>query len=215
MVVSIIVTLIRFLITFILSFIFGTWRQKSHKPVGFGTFVFVSVGSCALAIIALNLKSLGAENPLPLLSAIVTGIGFLGAGALIKTTDKIFGFTSASTIWLFAIFGLIIGVGEYLIGLIIYSLIITVVFYDLHLEKKGVGSYQKKIVITTNDIIAETEIKDIFSMNSSRYKLTFFEVDKTNKKISFTYLIEGTKGQINKIPKKLYEKEWFESCKIE
>ena len=42
--------------------------------------------------------SLGFEDPIPLLGAIVTGIGFLGAGALIKTTDKIFGFTTAASI---------------------------------------------------------------------------------------------------------------------
>lgn len=215
MIVSIQTTALRFLITFILSFIFGTWRQKSHKPVGFGTFVFVSVGSCSLAITALNLTSGGTDNPLPLLGAIVTGIGFLGAGALIKTTDKIFGFTSAATIWLFAIFGLIIGVGEYLIGIIIYALVVIVVFYDIHLEKKGIGSYQKKVVITTNEIINENEIKEILSTNVSKYKMTFLEVDKNKKKISFIYLIEGTKEQINKIPKKLFEKEWFESCKIE
>ncbi len=215
MIISLQITLLRFFITFILSFLFGIWRQKSHKPVGFGTFVFVSVGSCALAITALNLAAVGADNPLPLLSAIVTGIGFLGAGALIKTTDKIFGFTSAATIWLFAIFGLIIGVGEYLIGIIIYTLVGIVVFYDIHLEKKGIGSYQKKIVITTNEIISEKEIKEILSINASKYKLTFLEVDKKNNKLSFTYLIEGTKEQINKIPKNLFEKDWFESCRIE
>lgn len=215
MIVTIQTTALRFLITFSLSFLFGTWRQKSHKPVGFGTFIFVSVGSCALAITALNLAVVGVDNPLPLLSAIVTGIGFLGAGALIKTTDKIFGFTSAATIWLFAIFGLIIGVGEYLLGFIIYALTLTVVFYDIHLEKKGIGSYQKKVIITTNEIISEKEIKEILSINASKYRMTFLEVDKKNKKLSFTYLIEGTKEQINRIPKKLFEKDWFESCKIE
>lgn len=215
MIISLQITLLRFFITFILSFLFGIWRQKSHKPVGFGTFVFVSVGSCSLAITALNLAAVGVDNPLPLLSAIVTGIGFLGAGALIKTTDKIFGFTSAATIWLFAIFGLIIGVGEYLIGIIVYALIGIVVFYDIYLEKRGIGSYQKKIIITTNEIISEKEIKEILSINASKYKLTFLEVDKKNNKLSFTYLIEGTKEQINKIPKNLFEKDWFESCKIE
>jgi putative Mg2+ transporter-C (MgtC) family protein len=99
----------RFIITFVFSVIFGLERQRAHKPVGFGAFTFVAVGSCALSITAINLYP---DNPLSLLGAIVTGIGFLGAGALIKTTDKIFGFTSAAAVWLFAIFGLVVGVGN-------------------------------------------------------------------------------------------------------
>ncbi|MBN2423336.1 MgtC/SapB family protein [Candidatus Woesearchaeota archaeon] len=173
---NIITIVARFTITFILSVIFGVERQKSHKPIGFGTFIFVAVGSCSLAIIALDLN---AENPLPLLSAIVTGIGFLGAGALIKTTDKIFGFTSAASIWIFAIFGLSIGTGQYIIGLISYVIIWIVTFYDIYLEKKGIGSYQKRVGITTNRIINEKEIKNILNVSLKRFKLIYSEVDKT------------------------------------
>jgi putative Mg2+ transporter-C (MgtC) family protein len=113
------VILLRLFFTFALSCVFGVERQKSHKPIGFGAFIFVSVGACALAITATIIEP---ENPLPLLGAIVTGIGFLGAGALIKTSDKTFGFTTAASIWLFAIFGIINGVGEYFLGFSIYEI---------------------------------------------------------------------------------------------
>ena len=74
-----------FLVTFLASLAFGIQRQKSHKPIGFGTFTLVSVGACALSIIA---ELLSPENPLSLMGAIMTGIGFLGAGAMIKSNDK-------------------------------------------------------------------------------------------------------------------------------
>ena len=89
---DVIVIFLRLSITFFLSLVFGLERQYSHKPIGFGTFTFVAAGSSSLAIVAV---ALGFEHSIPLLSAIVTGIGFLGAGALIKTSDKIFGLTSA------------------------------------------------------------------------------------------------------------------------
>jgi uncharacterized membrane protein YhiD involved in acid resistance len=212
MILDIWTILLRFTITFLLSFLFGIERQKSHKPIGFGTFIFVSVGSCALAITSVIL---GNDNPLPLLGAIVTGIGFLGAGALIKTSDKIFGFTSAATIWIFAIFGLLIGVGEYFVGMAVYVLIWIVVLYDRNLEKRGEGSYQKKLIVVTNKIIKEKELKELLMLCLTKYNLTVFEVDKKNSKITFQYIIEGTKEQMNKLPKILYEKPWFESCKIE
>ncbi|MFH0876357.1 MAG: MgtC/SapB family protein [archaeon] len=204
--------LFRIALTFALSLIYGVDRQRSHKPISFGTFSFVAVGSCALALTAMNLMP---ENPLALLGAIVTGIGFLGAGALIKTTDKIFHFTTASSIWVFAIFGLAIGVGEYFVGTLLYAVVWIVIFYDSHLEKEGIGTYQRKLVINTNKIISERELRDILLVKSKKSKLIDIYLDKKEHKISFTYLIEGTKEHINSIPKTLYDKDWFESCKIE
>ncbi|MBS3172077.1 MgtC/SapB family protein [Candidatus Woesearchaeota archaeon] len=203
---------LRFGITFLLAFIFGIERQREHKPVGFGTFSFVSVGSCGLALVATDLYS---NNPLPLLAAIVTGIGFLGAGALIKTTDKIFGFTTAASIWLFAIIGLIVGVGEYNIALMIYILVWIVIIVDKILQIKGIGSYQKKLIITTKNMITEQEVDKLFDEFKTKHKLIGVEMDKTNNKSNLIYLIEGTRDNINKLAKKLYEQKWLASVKSE
>src|SRR3990172_6125755 len=118
MVVETLEIVLRFSITFILSLVFGLERQTAHNPVGFGTFNFVAVGSCALGITAVLINS---ADPFGLLSAIVTGIGFLGAGALIKSNDRVFGFTTAASIWILAIFGLTIGIGDYLLGGVLYA----------------------------------------------------------------------------------------------
>ena len=201
---------IRFLLTFILSFLFGIERQYSHKPIGFGTYTFVSIGASSLAVIAV---SLGLEHSIPLLSAIVTGIGFLGAGALIKTNDKIFGLTSAASIWAFAIFGLIIGIGEYTIGIILYLLIWLVVISDRLLEKYGIGSYQKKISIQTNKIVNIKEV--IAAAGISKYKLLDVDIDKAHKKMTFHLYVEGKKEEINKIPDRIINQDWFEDVKIE
>ena len=206
---ALIIVAAKFLLTFFLSLIFGLERQRSHKPVGFGTFTFVAIGSCALAITALNLYP---ENPLPLLSAIVTGIGFLGAGALIKTTDKIFGFTSAASVWLFAILGMVIGVGEYTTGMIIYALVWVVIVIDSRLKRRGIGSYQRKLTITTNRIIDEKEIEKEIGKN---YKRTLLKVDRKNNRICACYLVEGTKEQIRNIPEKLSREKWLESFEVE
>jgi putative Mg2+ transporter-C (MgtC) family protein len=206
--------LLRLIFTFALSFIFGIDRQRSHKPIGFGTFIFVSVGACGLAITATIIDP---QNPLPLLGAVVTGIGFLGAGALIKTSDKTFGFTTAASIWLFAIFGLITGVGEYLIGFSIYILIWVVILFDKFFEKQGVGYYQKRLIVNTNKIIDEIEIRNLLLLlvGTKKYRFISVDVDRKNDKISITYLIEGTAEEIRRIPNALFEKDWFDSCKIE
>ncbi len=206
------IALTRLVITFILALVFGIERQSAHKPIGFGTFTFVSVGSCALAITAISIST---ENPMPLLAAIVTGIGFLGAGAMIKTTDKIFGVTTAASIWTFAILGLVVGIGEYEIAAAVYFLIWFVIIIDRNLEKRGIGSYQKKIIITTNKLIEEKLIRDIISNSTKKYKLIGVDINKKENKLSIVYLIEGKKEDINKIPDKLFKNIWFSSCKIE
>lgn len=202
--------ILRFVITFVLSLLFGLERQYSHKPIGFGTYTFVAIGSCSLAIVAV---ALGFEHSIPLLSAIVTGIGFLGAGALIKTNDKIFGLTSAASIWAFAIFGLIIGIGEYVIGILLYLVVWTVVIIDRLLERYGIGSYQKKVTIQTNKIV---NIKEVITVSGiHKYRLLDVEIDKAHKKMTFHLYVEGKKEEINKIPDKIINQEWFEDVKIE
>jgi putative Mg2+ transporter-C (MgtC) family protein len=207
-----IIILIRLILTFACAFLFGLERQRSHKPITFGTFIFVSVGACALAITAIIWSP---ENPLPLLGTIVTGIGFLGAGAMIKTNDKILGATTAASIWLFAIFGLLVGTGEYSISAIIYVAIWVVVLFDRYLAEKGIGSYQRRLIIKTNKIINEKEIRKILLLETKKNKLISVEVDKHDAKLTIEYLIDGSKENLNRIPKRLYEEEWFAWCKIE
>ena len=195
----------RFLIVFVLSSLFGLERQRAHKPVSFGTFIFVSLGSCALTLIA---TSIDINNRIVIIGSIVTGIGFLGAGALIRNNDKIFGFTTAASIWIMAIFGLIIGIGEYLTGILVYAAMWIIVIIDKRLEEKGIGTYERKITINTNKIINEKEIVSIIN-GDTRKKLININVDKKLNKLSLTYLIAGKKEDINSIPQKLFDKPWF------
>ena len=201
----------RFLVVFVMSALLGIERQRSHKPVSFGTFVFVAIGSCAMSIVV---SIIDMENQILIMGSIVTGIGFLGAGALIRNNDKIFGFTTAASIWILAILGLIIGIGQYLEGVLIYIFIWIVIITDNFLEDRGVGLYQKKMTINTNKIINEKEITSLIN-GSARRKLVSIHIDQANNKLSLTYLISGKKDDINSIPQKLFDKPWFESFKVE
>ena len=204
--------IIRLVLTAVLSFAFGYARQKYHKPIGFGAFIFVATGATGLAITGLTIAP---DNPLSILSAIVTSIGFLGAGALIKTNDKISGFTNASSVWIFAVFGLFVGVGQYVIAGLTYVMIWFVFFFDGYLESKGIGTYQRKIFIATTKIINEQEIESAMVFGSIKLRKINIEVNKKNNTLYISYLIQGTKEDINRIPQRLYEKPWFEAFKVD
>jgi len=152
-------------IAIVLSLMFGLVRQLSGKPIGFGTFTFVSVGACALALTAVRLTP---DNPLALLGATVTGVGFLGAGALVRTSDRISGFTSAATIWIMAVLGLTIGVGEYLISGLLYLGIWLVVVMDTFMERRGLGVHRRVIAVTVKEGVSLRGIRELFGSAAVR-----------------------------------------------
>ena len=202
---------LRFVIVFVLSFIYGYQRQRNHKPVGFGTFILVAIGACALAIIAAEMNL---ENSVALLGAIVTGIGFLGAGALVRGSDKIFGFTTAASIWIFAIFGMIMGLGKYKEGFIIYAAIWITIMFDNYLEDHAIGSYRKRITIECDVFVNKDDIANILAKYSTGFTLMNIALNKKDKHVVLNYLIEGPKKDINFLLRKLYKEKWCISVRF-
>lgn len=203
--------ILRFTLTFTLALIYGFERQFARKAIGFGTFVFVSSGACALAIVALRLTP---SNPLPLLAAIITGIGFLGAGALFRTGEKVTGFTSAALIWIYAILGVVIGVGEYWIGGMIYGLIWVVTIFDRLLEVRGIGTYNRRLTVHTSRILPEKEISS-FLFGIKKHKLLDIKTDKNLGTLSITYSAEGRHQHISDFAALLLQAEWCDSFDLE
>ena len=201
---------LKFLVIFLMSFFFGLERQFSNKPIGFGTFIFVATRACALGAVSTALSPL---DPLVIAGGVVTGIGFLGAGALIKTSDKIFGFTTAASIWVFAIVGLCIGLDQYFIGTLTYLVIWAVVLTDRILEFNGIGSYQRKLSFKTNRIMDKGEIVSLFK--NHKWKLLSFKVDNLNKGSKISYLINGPRSYVNTLKETLVKQPWIEEFSIE
>lgn len=206
------IAITRIVITFALSLLFGYERQRSHKPAGLGTFAFVAMGSCALSIAAL---SLSVENPMPLLGAIVTGIGFLGAGTLIKSGDRVFGVTTATSIWLFAIFGLIMGIGYYSEAVVIYILVWVIVAIDMQMERGGAGYYHKKITVTMKSLDVEKDLLGCIKLITKKCKLIGREIDKKKRRSIFTFIVEAKESDMESMITALKKKVGFESLKME
>jgi putative Mg2+ transporter-C (MgtC) family protein len=206
------ILILKFALVFVAASLFGLQRQRAHKPIGFGTYIFVAIGGCAASIIALTYP---VANQQHIFAAVMTGVGFLGAGALIKTSDKVLGFTSAATVWLFAILGFIIGLGEYIVALISYALIWLIIIIDKYLEGEAIGAYQIKLTIKTCRLLPEREINKEIMLLTKKHKLMSIDINKKEESMTLNYIIEGSKTELNKLPDKLYSKDWFESAKIE
>ena len=112
--------ILRLIISFILSGIVGYEREMSLKPAGFRTHVLVGLGATVFTV--LSFHAFPGSDPARMASSIIVGIGFIGAGTIIKTEKKIIGLTTASTLWITSAIGVAVGAGYYLVGAIVCAI---------------------------------------------------------------------------------------------
>ena len=101
---------VRLFLAAMLGAIIGYERDKSRKPFGMRTSMLITV---ATATFAISMADFNSEEFARLLPAIVTGVGFLGAGAILKSSDgkHVLGMTTAATLWALAGIGYAVGAG--------------------------------------------------------------------------------------------------------
>jgi putative Mg2+ transporter-C (MgtC) family protein len=129
--------LLKLILAIALGGLIGLEREASQKPAGFRTNILVCVGSTmmmALAVLLVQAKGGGADVLVRLAAGVITGVGFLGAGTIFQARGTIAGLTTASTLWLVAGLGLVIGAGYYLPALIFTALTITTLLLFRRIE---------------------------------------------------------------------------------
>lgn len=117
----------KILIATICGAIIGYDRERKNKVAGIRTNLLICVGSTIFTVASIMLSQTNGSDPTRILSTIVTGIGFLGGGVIMKTDDKIVGMTTAAFIWVVSAIGILCGIGSTItpilltIGLLVIS----------------------------------------------------------------------------------------------
>ena len=113
------ITIVRVLLAFILGGIVGFERERVQRPAGLRTHMLVSAGSACFTVASIyGFGELGTvRDPARLAAQIVTGIGFLGAGAIFRTGSTVRGLTTASSIWITASIGIVAGLGMFTLAI--------------------------------------------------------------------------------------------------
>ena len=110
-------TILRILLSMFIGGLIGWERENTHRPAGLRTHMLVAVGSCVVMQLgAYNSTHIGAQfniDPSRLGAQVISGIGFLGAGTILKEGTTIKGLTTAASLWVVACLGLTIGAGAY------------------------------------------------------------------------------------------------------
>lgn len=127
----------RLAVSILIGGLIGLERELEHKPAGLRTIMLVCLGSTIFILIGYELGLVSSELG-RIVAGIVTGIGFLGAGAIIRARGEVYGLTTAATIWLASGLGIAIGAGYFLLATIAV-LFVLVVLRLLGVVEKALG----------------------------------------------------------------------------
>ena len=113
------VIVVRVLVAAVLGGIIGWEREQKGRAAGLKTHILVAVGS-ALFVLAPTLAGIGGGDNTRVMQGIVSGIGFLGAGAILHSRDRsrVEGLTTAASIWMTAAIGMAAGIGQEMVALV-------------------------------------------------------------------------------------------------
>lgn len=105
--------LIKIILAMVLGGVVGLEREYNDKPAGYATNSIICVGAALFTMLSVYMGQHGGD-PGRIAAQIVSGVGFLGAGAILREGNKISGLTTAAVVWLVAAIGMAVGYGQYL-----------------------------------------------------------------------------------------------------
>ncbi len=104
--------LVRFLAAFVLAIPVALERESSRRQMGLRTFPMVAVASCGFVLVASSLVGPDSDVQARIIQGLMTGIGFIGGGAILKKKDDVHGTATAAGIWMIGAVGAAVGYGR-------------------------------------------------------------------------------------------------------
>ena len=140
--------LLRLVIAALVGGAIGVEREIRGKPAGMRTNILLCMGSCLIMILSVEVaeNSPKMADPGRIAAQVVTGIGFLGAGTIIRSRVSVSGLTSAATLWFVAALGLVVGYGNYFAAVTASLLMIVTLTMFKTIERRIAVSRELHIV---------------------------------------------------------------------
>ena len=184
----------RLLIGTLLGGIIGFERQIHGRPAGFRTQLLVCVSCVLLMLISENFFT---SNPLSpridptrIAAGAMTGVGFLGAGVILKTGFSIQGLTTAACIWIVAAIGLAIGAGQYVAGVTGFIITFFSLWFLRLVEARMPGMAYRHITLTVDETGDEASIRSLFEDRGLKVKKMDYNIEFHKKEKTYIFTIE-------------------------
>ncbi|MCM1331137.1 MAG: MgtC/SapB family protein [Bacteroides sp.] len=171
-------------LSLLLGCLVGFERKRKGQIAGVRTFALISMGATLAMILSIYVPQeyLGLKNGDPgrIAAQVVTGIGFLGAGAIIQMKGSVRGLTTAAGIWIIAAIGMAVGVGLYSLALAATALVLVVLLFIERLEHHINAGAESRIIRIRLSVIAE-------DIDGYREVLKNHRVHLTNVYVEYDY----------------------------
>ncbi len=188
--------LFKLLLGTLLGGLIGFERQTHGRAAGFRTQLLVCVACVLLMLISEGFSaraSLHPEfirvDPTRIASGALTGIGFLGAGVILKMGFSVQGLTTAACIWVVSAIGLAIGAGEYFAAIVVFFITVFSLWVLRSWETKMPRLSYKYITLVTDESGDEEKIRSIFETNGLEVIRADYGVEPLKKERTYDFTV--------------------------
>jgi putative Mg2+ transporter-C (MgtC) family protein len=170
----------------VLGGLIGVERELRDKPAGLRTNILICVGSTLFMSISTTVAQVLGGDPTRIAAQIISGIGLLGAGAVLHSHGFVLGLTTAATIWVVAGIGMALGSGMYSLAIFVTGMSILTLYFLSFAEDRiqGRKSYSYSLVVTDlnealasiNSVLKECSVSSVsfnFKKKAGHYRVWF------------------------------------------
>ena len=205
---------IRLVVAMVVGALVGWERERGNRPAGLRTHMLVCMGSCLVMTASIWFAhETGMGDAMRMGAQVISGIGFLGAGTIIKDDHGVKGLTTAASLWVVACIGLALGAGFYWGAILCAGLTYAALVFFKHIEERAAHAIAKFHLVARDDSIIAGHVVD--ALLEENVVITEFVTRKVKGKLLMTVHVGYEKGAER--PPKLIEKltaiEGIESVK--
>lgn len=182
-------------ISMLLGAMVGAERKRKGQIAGVRTFALISMGACLAMLLSIYVPQvyLGLKNGDPgrIAAQVITGVGFLGGGAMIHMKGSVRGLTTAAGIWMTATIGMAVGVGMYWCSIIATAMIlITLVLFEIYEQRRNMGQENRALRLEVKGIIDDiAPYRRVFDNHGVHMSTYFIRYDYENNVTELNFVV--------------------------
>ena len=200
--VNVVGAIAKLVLSLVLGAIIGIERRRKGQIAGLRTFALISMGATLAMLISIYIPQeyFGLKNGDPgrIAAQVISGVGFLGAGAIIQMKGSVRGLTTAAGIWMTACIGLAVGAGMYLISIIATLLIIFILVNIERIEQRHNFLWESKIIrVKVHGILDNIQpVRDVIKSNDIHISDEFMKFDYEESLTIVNFMVRS-KSSVN------------------
>jgi putative Mg2+ transporter-C (MgtC) family protein len=207
-------TLARLVLAAFLGGLVGLERELKHRPAGLRTNMFICFGAAMFTVISVELG--GANDATRIASQIIPGIGFIGAGSILRDRGGVTGLTTAATVFVVAAIGMAVGGGLYLPAVFATVLILLALLLLGWFERKfSLKPLMMDYIIVTRKP-TEVVVSEINkALEEQNRQLSGMRISRVDEKERITFSVAATRNEHKELMECLRQSEDLRNFKAE